>query len=93
MTTARRVPTSNRRPTEARRKTSKVREPTPGTIQAFAERQLLWPRRYSVIVAMVRVRFPDARTTVASLRWYAAQMRRRGINLPDRPMDLAGGGG
>jgi uncharacterized protein DUF2786 len=39
---------------------------------------------YREILKRIRVRFPDATTTVNSLRWYEAQLRRAGKSVPKR---------
>jgi hypothetical protein len=40
---------------------------------------------YEDILAAVRQEFPNAKTTVACLRWYAVQLRERGEMVPNRP--------
>jgi hypothetical protein len=41
---------------------------------------------YSEVLKHVLIQFPDAKTTVACLRWYATHMRTdRDIRVPDRP--------
>jgi len=39
---------------------------------------------YSEVLRRVKVRFPSATTTVNSLRWYEAQLRRTGKTVPKR---------
>lgn len=39
---------------------------------------------YEEILAEVKAQFPDAKTTVGCLRWYAAHMREAGVVIPKR---------
>lgn len=40
---------------------------------------------YEEVLAEVKEQFPEAKTTVACLRWYAAHMREREVKVPARP--------
>lgn len=40
---------------------------------------------YEVILEKIREQFPNAKTTVACLRWYAVHMRAEEIRVPQRP--------
>ena len=39
---------------------------------------------YEQVLERVRGRFPDARTTVACLRWYETRLRKAGVDVPKR---------
>lgn len=39
---------------------------------------------YEVILNRIKAQFPEAKTTVACLRWYAVHMRERGERVPNR---------
>ncbi len=43
-----------------------------------------WGIPYNLILAEVRRAFPDCKTTVPCLRWYAAKMNEVGTKLPQR---------
>lgn len=77
------------------RKLRRTVTPGEGTIREFAEELLLQAdkktgegMKYSDILYKVQEEFPDAKTSRSSLRWYAAQMRVRGDELPQRPLDV-----
>lgn len=60
----------------------------PGTLGDYA-RQLLMsnidgigPYSYGYILGRIMDRYPDAKTTVASLRWYENEMRKQGRTVP-----------
>lgn len=40
---------------------------------------------YDVILAKIHEQFPEGKTSVACLRWYAVHMRDRGERVPNRP--------
>ena len=40
---------------------------------------------YEEIIGTIKAKFPEAKTTVACLRWYAVHMRERDIRVPNRP--------
>ncbi len=40
---------------------------------------------YEDIIAKIKAQFPEAKTTVACLRWYAVHMRERDVLPPNRP--------
>jgi hypothetical protein len=61
------------------------KRPRAQTIQAFVEPMIRdKTRTYPEIVKAVRERFPEAKTKAASLRWYARNLRKQGIRVPDR---------
>ena len=73
---------------QARKREARMRRPTEGTLRAFAEEQLKsGPLTYSQVLKRVKERFPACHTSRSSLRWYASQMRARGDDLPERPID------
>lgn len=72
----------------ARRAASRVKPGSDGTIRAYAEDLLRQPITYSAALEKVREAFPDCNASRSSLRWYASQMRRRGEDLPARPIDF-----
>lgn len=39
---------------------------------------------YAEVLRMVAVRFPKARTSINSLRWYETRMRKSGLHVPKR---------
>lgn len=73
---------------QVRRRQARTRIPTEGTLRAFAEDQLKsGPLTYSQVLARVKAQFPQCHTSRSSLRWYASQIRARGEELPERPID------
>lgn len=40
---------------------------------------------YETILAKIKEQYPDAKTSIACLRWYAVHMRERGVLPPSRP--------
>ncbi|KFH18413.1 hypothetical protein IB60_17025 [Brucella abortus LMN1] len=43
---------------------------------------------YSTIRERTRRAFPGSRTSRGSIRWYASDLRRRGVAVPDRPVSF-----
>lgn len=43
-----------------------------------------WGLPYNMILSEIRKVFPDCKTTVACLRWYAVRMNETGVKLPKR---------
>jgi hypothetical protein len=75
-----------------KQKKSALKRVEGSTVREVAERLILekdadgqgFP--YSKILRHILVQFPKAKTSIASLRWYATHMRTdRGIRVPDRP--------
>lgn len=63
-----------------------------GTIGDYARQLLmremanLGPYSYQWIIEAVKIRYPNAKTTVASLRWYENELRKQGRKVPtNRP--------
>jgi hypothetical protein len=48
---------------------------------------------YEAILNDIREKFPEAKTSVACLRWYAVHMRERGVMPPNRPRATTTSGG
>lgn len=72
----------------ARRRVSRMKRGGEGTIREAAERLLRETHKpYSELLEDLKDLFPEANTSRSSLRWYAAQMRARGEDVPDRPID------
>ncbi len=44
------------------------------------------PYTYSLILENIKNRFPNAKTSVDSLRWYEAKMRKAGVAVPKRKL-------
>jgi len=42
-------------------------------------------RSYADVLEAIFAKFPEAKTSVACLRWYAVRMRERGEKVPNRP--------
>jgi hypothetical protein len=40
---------------------------------------------YNEILRRVKIAFPDSKTSVKCVRWYAKEMRKRGVLIPRRP--------
>jgi hypothetical protein len=66
------------------------------TVREIAEQLLLQKDAegkglpYSEILKRVLLQFPDAKTSVACLRWYATHMRTdKGLRVPDRPNSVS----
>jgi hypothetical protein len=73
--------------TEARAAATERAEDAPQTVGRFVERLLLadvGSLSYGQIVDEVRRRFPQARTTRRSVASVAADMRKRGVDVPSR---------
>lgn len=70
----------------AREATAKKAMGKAGSIGAMARELLIHPagHSYSWIIEMIQFRFPDAKTTVASLRWYENELRNKGFTVPKR---------
>lgn len=66
------------------------------TIKEFAYKLLQVKNRrkinpghtYAYILEKVKEKFPDCKTSYASISGYASQLRLDGINLPDRPRSV-----
>ena len=43
---------------------------------------------YNEILRQIKSEFPEGKTSIACVRWYATHMRERGENLPIRPRSL-----
>lgn len=83
---------ARRRILALRRRQRRTVVPASGTLRAAAEELLKLEEggeglRYSEILENIQERFPECRTSRSSLRWYAAQMRARGEQVPSRPLD------
>lgn len=61
-----------------------------GTIQGFAKQLLLTDKPYQEILTEIKKKYPDAKTTLGCLRWYAAKMRELGEAAPMRRTVRAG---
>jgi hypothetical protein len=90
-------PPSTKKAKKAKRekKPKKEKKPKGPVIRAEAEKLLLkvvsreenraYGMPYEAILGELAKTFPDAKTTVACLRWYAVHMRERGEKVPARP--------
>lgn len=74
----------------AKRQAARVKPSGPGTIREKAEEILRRPIPYSEALAEVKRAFPGANTSLSSMRWYQTQMKKRGEELPARPIDYPG---
>ncbi|MEE9366975.1 MAG: hypothetical protein V3W44_09835 [Dehalococcoidales bacterium] len=63
-----------------------------GPIGLLANRMILDPEGHSYreILVMMQEEFPHAQTTLNCLRWYASQLRKRGLAVPERPHGNSG---
>ena len=61
------------------------RPSSPHGIGKFARTLLATELSYDAIIARIRKAFPDAKTSVQCLRWYATKMREENVDMPTRP--------
>jgi len=61
------------------------RPPSPHGIGQFARTLLATAISYDAIIARIRTKFPNAKTSVQCLRWYATKMREENVDMPNRP--------
>lgn len=81
-----------RKAEEDRRREAEMPKGKPGTLGAFAVQMLLRVLdnvhnsgyTYEQILKAIKQRYPNAKTTVSSLRWYEVQLRKAGKQLPKR---------
>lgn len=84
-----------KRPATRREKSTEKKEKGP-VIRVIAEALLLevvthdedkrpYGHPYDVILDKIHEQFPEGKTSVACLRWYAVHMRERGERVPNRP--------
>ena len=72
--------------TEAKITVTTVLQSTkPESIKAFSERQIRAGKSYQDVLDLVLANYSKASTTIACIRWYAAQMRKAGEMVAPRP--------
>ena len=49
-------------------------------------------KSYAEVLEQVHNEFPDAKTTMSSLRWYASKMRQNKVKVPERARAVRGEG-
>lgn len=64
------------------------RPPSPHGVGHFARTLLVTTLSYDAIIARIRTKFPDAKTSVQCLRWYVTKMREENMDVPNRPRKL-----
>ena len=65
--------------------TAVLQSTKPESIKAFSERQIRAGLSYQDVLELVLKNYSKASTTIACIRWYAAQMRKAGETVAPRP--------
>ena len=72
--------------------TTKTKPKKPASIGQSARRLLATKKPYQDILEVLHNEFPDANTTIGSLRWYASKMRKDEMKVPVRARAVRGDG-